>query len=135
MEQSPIVGYFKVAVGAVLAFVIFMNVWQGDKTEDKITELDNTVHHLQETVRELNAGLDKQRTHLDRLAGANETLLKAIAAGGVRAPAGPIDPGGTNGGGAPSGVDLGLKDKEDWGWQLNASLDADLEGGRLDRRG
>ncbi|MHC4956772.1 MAG: ABC transporter substrate-binding protein [Planctomycetota bacterium] len=131
MEQSPLVGYFKVAVGAVLALVIFMSVMSADKTEQKIVELDNTIHHLQETVREMNAGLSQQRTHLDRLAGANETLLKAIAAGGVRAPAGPTNAGGgTNGGGTPPAVDLGLKETGGWGAHLNAGLDADTDASR-----
>ena len=128
MEQSPLVGYLKVSFIAILAFVVFLNVWSGGKTEDKITRLDQSVQELRESIRDLSKTLEEQRTYLDRLAGANETLLKAIAAGGLRAP----EPkqGASRKKQRGAGIDLGLKRKESWGWHLNKALDKDLDPGR-----
>ena len=119
MEENPIIGYLKVAFIAVLVFVIFLAVWQGSKTEEKMVVIDRSVADLERAVRDLSRNVGEQRSNLDNLSGANEALLKLIARGGVRAPS-----GGTNGAGLPEAVTLGA---DDWGRRFNARLDANLD--------
>ena len=124
MEQNPIVGYVKAGVFAVLAFTVFLAVWQGDKTEDKITKLDQTVENLDDSVGDLRGELRAQKQHMDRLAGANETLLKMLARGGVRV----VEGADTAGDGGEISDLLGDK-KVDWGAHLNAKLDKNPDPG------
>ena len=124
MEQSPIVGYLKVTFIGVLCFVIFLSVWSGEKTEEKIIRLDQSVQELETTVRDMSAKFVMQGKDLNKLAGANETLLKLLASGGVRAPV-------NGGGGAGPTVDIMGESKDAWGWKSNAALDASLD---LERR-
>jgi peptide/nickel transport system substrate-binding protein len=133
MEQSPFSGYVKAAAFGILAFAVFTAVWQRSKLEDKIVELDGTVAEMDRAAREDRGETRELRKEIQKLRGANETLLKLIASGAVRAgPAAPTnerpEPGSTDEPEAKKPpatptVDLGLEEKPEWGWQLNEQLD------------
>ncbi|UCE87745.1 MAG: hypothetical protein JSU66_08575, partial [Deltaproteobacteria bacterium] len=127
MEQSPLSGYVKAAMFGILAFAVFTAVWQRSKLEDKIVALDRTVAEMDRAARDDRGETRKLRSEIEKLRGANETLIKLIASGAVRA--GPPAAGSTD---EPEPeikprevptVDLGLEEKAEWGWELNGKLD------------
>jgi len=125
MEQSPLSGYVKAAAFGILALVVFLAFWQRTSVEDKLVALDRTVADLGDKVGEMRSDLAATNRESAKLRGANETLLKLLARGGVRVQQ-PAE-GGTK---QPS-VDLGMDDKPtDWGWDRNAAIDKALDPGR-----
>jgi len=133
MEKSPITGGLKVAAFTLLAFTVFMTVWQKSKLEDKLVELDRGVQDLETTVRdmksEVNDGLRENERYLDRVAGANEKLVKILQSGGVRYTPGPEGPIKTDT--VDTSKSRGEFDpKTDWGWKYNEILDRQLDPSR-----
>jgi len=120
MDQNPIVGWLKVAVFAILCFLIWMNIWQGAKTEDKIVRLEQVIGEAAERARE------NERV-LSRLDARNEILTDLIAEAGIGRGSGRVV---TNGDGRVPRTGPRRRPKTEWGWELNAHLDADLDPSR-----
>lgn len=127
MEQSPLSGYVKAAAFGILAFVVFIAFWQRTKVEDKIVTLDRAVAEMDRNLREDRIEARSLHDEIQKLRGANETLIKLIARGAVRAGPAPAAAGSTDQPGTEPQeepeVDLGLEEKPEWGWDLNEGLD------------
>ena len=130
MEQSPIVGYLKVLTFGFLAAILFLAVWQGNKTEEKIVRLDQGYADLNRNVKDLAQNLRDHKESIDTLRGVNQTLLRMIASGGVavRQETGPVETTPTPAGDVTGGLDF--EDRPEWGWELNDHLDAHLNEGK-----
>ncbi|MHC4941025.1 MAG: ABC transporter substrate-binding protein [Planctomycetota bacterium] len=121
MDQNPIIGWLKVAAFAILAWVVWMTVWQGSKLEDKIVGLERTVSESQDRARE-NESL------LAKIAANNELLTDLIVEAGIGKGGAPA---AGNGGAAKKPVRTGRTSrKQEWGWHLNEGYDSDLDPSR-----
>ena len=91
MNSHPLLAVLKIAVFAILAFLVGLVFWQGNRREASEIRLQGEVGQLRGEIaqqasrlREAQSSQQRQQESVDRLSGSVEALTALLASGGVR---------------------------------------------------
>jgi len=119
MQDNPFLSALKIAFTGALAFLVFLAFWQRTHLEEQVAQLATANSALTDRVGDMARKVDDLKSKADRLDGAASTIAQIVkdhlGRGDAAAPS------------AAAPVAAPTPGNAEWGWALNAGLDARLD--------